>query len=360
MPPRLVFTLAALLLAGVAFAGEPAHVDIFTAGKDGYHTYRIPALIATKKGTLLAFCEGRKTGRGDHGDVDLVLKRSRDGGRTWGPGELVYEEGGAAKITIGNPCPVIDEADRTIWLPFTRDNRDVFVTHSRDDGKTWAKPTRVTASVMRPDWLWVATGPGVGIQLRRGEHKGRLVIPCDHKVKKDGKDVSWSHVMFSDDRGKTWQLGGEAGPHSNECQVAELSDGALVLNMRNHWGREAGRTDKSKRRLVARSTDGGRTWSEPTLDDALIEPVCQASLLRVPGEGQRLLFANPAGSKREKLTVRVSDDDGRSWPRARVLHAGPAAYSSLAVLPDGSVGCLYERGTKDAYETIAFARWREE
>src|SRR5262245_19929694 len=193
----------------VLAAEPPSEVDVFNAGAEGYHTYRIPALVVTKQGTLLAICEGRKTARGDHGDLDLVLKRSSDGGKTWGPLEMIYEEGGEAKVTIGNPCPVVDQDTGVIWLPFTRDNDRVFVTSSGDDGKAWTKPREITADVKGKDWNWYATGPGNGIQLTRGKYKGRLVIPCDHRVGADKNDkANWdhagrSHVIHSDDHGKT-------------------------------------------------------------------------------------------------------------------------------------------------------------
>ena len=196
-----IFTTA----GGLSLAAEPTRVDVFTAGQEGYHTFRIPALLVSPRGTLLAFCEGRKTGRGDHGDLDLVLKRSGDGGKTWGPVELVYEEGGQEKVTIGNPCPVVDRDTGVIWLPFCRDNDDVLVTSSDDDGRTWSKPRLITADVKKPDWGWYATGPGNAIQLTRGKHRGRLVIPCDHRVKGDDKDwgtAGRSHVIYSDDHGK--------------------------------------------------------------------------------------------------------------------------------------------------------------
>ena len=139
------------------------------------------------------------------------------------------------------------------------------------------------------------------------------------------------------------------GPHCNECQVVELADGSLMLNMRSYRG--------NNRRLVAISKDGGVTFSKPVEDEALIEPVCQASILRLPGEKGGILFSNPASTKREKMTVRLSRDEGKTWPHAKALHAGPAAYSCLAVLPDGDIGCLYERGDKNPYETITLARF---
>ncbi len=332
---------------------KPANVDVYTSGEAGYHTFRIPALLTSPKGTLLAFCEGRKTGRGDHGDLDMVLKRSSDGGNTWGKLQLVYEEGGNEKITIGNPCPVVDQSNGRIWLPFTRNNDDVLVTYSDDEGQTWAEPKRITKSVKDEAWTWYATGPGVGIQLTRGEHKGRLVIPCDHRLR--AADGGWrgaghSHVIYSDDHGQTWQKGEPTEKSMNECQVVELSDGRLMLNMRSYRGHGC--------RAVAISKDGGVTWGECRDDESLIEPVCQASFVRYswPQEGKsRLLFSNPASTKaRDHMTIRLSTDEGKTWPIDRLLYAGSAAYSSLARLPDDEIGILYER---DAYKTIAFTRF---
>lgn len=214
----LVAILAVTKLAFGAGADSVECTDVFVSGADGYHTFRIPVVLATPAGDLLAFCEGRKSSRNDHGDIDLVLRRSADGGRTWGPLQVVYEEGGDAKTTIGNPCPVVDRSTGTIWLPFCRNNDEVVITHSTDDGKTWSKPKSMTAQVKRPDWGWYATGPGIGIQLETAMHRGRLVIPCDHRERIDGNDIMFSHVFYSDDHGQTWKLGGSADKHTDECQ----------------------------------------------------------------------------------------------------------------------------------------------
>lgn len=343
-----------------ALAERPPSSDVFVSGTEGYHTYRIPSLLVTKTGKLLAFAEGRKTRDSDHGDVDLVSKRSRDGGKTWEPLRLVHEEGDTALITIGNPCPVVDADTGTIWMLFCRNNRNVLITHSKDDGTTWA-PVRELTSARKPDWSWYATGPGVGIQIRRGPHKGRLVVPCDHR--QEGQQLSFSHVIFSDDHGKTWAVGGDVAPRTNECQVAERSDGSLLINMRNHWGRD--RVDRTKGgvRTVAVSKDGGKTWNDARFDKTLIEPVCQASLIRYSsreGMKDRLLFCNPAHpTKRRLLTIRLSYDDGTTWPVSKQLTTWEdlfAGYCCLAVLPGGEIGCMYERLQKDRVG-LAFMRF---
>lgn len=346
-----------LLLASLLAA--PVQQDVFVSGKEDYHTFRIPALIVTPKDTLLAFCEGRKNGRGDSGTIALVLKRSTDGGKTWSRLQVVADDG---DNTVGNPCPVIDRKTGTIWLLLTHNlgkdtektirggtskgTRSVWVTKSDDDGVSWSKPSDVTKDVKDPTWTWYATGPGVGIQTS----SGRLVIPCDHTEAKTM--VNRSHVIYSDDNGKTWKKGGVLGEKTNECQIVERSDKSLLLNMRSYHGKN--------RRATATSKDGGLTWSEVALDEALIEPVCQASLIALPGakKGDKPphLFSNPASTKREKMTVRVSDDEGKSWSKGRILHEGPAAYSCLAATKD-EVLCLYERGEKSAYERITLARF---
>ncbi len=358
MTLRRTFLVAVSLLltfGSSAPSAEPEQMPIFVSGKDGYHTYRIPSLLVTKKGTLLAFCEGRKSSSSDSGDIDLLLRRSFDGGKTWGKTQVVWDDGAN---TCGNPCPVLDARTGTVWLLLTHNlgsdteamivsrtskgTRTVWVARSDDDGATWSRPVEITRDVKRPDWTWYATGPGVGIQLK----SGRLVVPCDNQVA--GSKRQQAHVLLSDDGGKSWKRGGVVGPQCDESQVVELRDGRLMLNIRSYRG--------NNRRLVALSKDGGEAFSDPVEDPQLIEPVCQASILREPGEEGGILFSNPASKKRERMTVRRSRDEGKTWPLARVLHEGPSAYSCLAVLPDRTVLCLYERGERSPYETITLAR----
>lgn len=337
---------------------EPSRVDVFESGKDGYHTFRIPSLIATPKGALIAVCEGRKLGRGDSGDIDLVMKRSFDNGATWTPMTVIDDDG---EHTTGNPTLVVERKSGVIFLLLTRNpggykeseimdglsagSRTVWLMKSGDDGATWSKPVEITASVKKPEWRWYATGPGVGVQLKNG----RLVIPCNHS--EAGTRVSRSHIIYSDDQGNTWKLGGVADPHTNESQVVERADGSLLWNMRN-----ARVEPQYYTRAVAESRDGGKKWSAVGHDPMLIEPICQASIIRHP-KGDLLLFSNPAALKREKLTVRLSRDGGRTWPVARVAYGKAAAYSSLGALNDGSIGLLYENGEKNAYERITFSRF---
>jgi len=361
-----------LIIAIACDAAELRQQELFVAGQDGYRSYRIPSLIVTRKGSLLAFCEGRKNSAADSGDIDLLLKRSSDSGKTWSTQQVLWDDG---PNTSGNPCAVMDQKTGTIWLLATHNpgtanekqimakkvpaERTVWLLQSKDDGQTWSTPSNITVSVKDPSWGWYATGPGIGIQIEYGRHKGRLIVPCDHSCNDpgapEGAPIRGSHVIYSDDHGKTWLLGGVVRPNMNECQVVELADrkGTLLLSMRNYLNQN--------RRAHSVSHDGGKTWSEATLDPQIQDPVCQASILRYdwPRRKQpgRILFANPASARRQNMTVRISEDDTESWTKSRVLHPNPCAYSCLAVLPDRTICCLYECGATNAYERITLARF---
>ncbi|MHC4123850.1 MAG: sialidase family protein, partial [Planctomycetota bacterium] len=357
-------------LAKGQFHEEIVPNNTFVSGQDGYHTYRIPSLIVTKKGTLLAFCEGRKGSARDHGDIDMLVKRSTDGGKTWSRQQVIWDD---SHNTCGNPCTVVDQITGTIWLLITwnrgeddaghvirglsKDTRRVFVTYSTDDGEIWAKPLEITKTTKQKNWCWYATGPGIGIQLQKGQNRGRLIIPCNHTKPIKNKPIneaSADHIFYSDDHGITWQLGGTVpAQKTDEPQVVELVDGSIMMNMRLY------RSEKC--RAISISKDGGMAWSDIWYDKTLIDPDCQGSFIRytlAAEQGKnRLLFSNPAGLSRHKMTVRLSYDEGKTWPVAKLIHGGPSAYSCLAVLPDGDIACLYEAGYTNPYETIAFKRF---
>lgn len=337
---------------------------LFVSGTDGYHTYRIPALVSTVRGTLLAFCEGRRHGAGDAGHIDILLRRSADGGRTWDPPRAVLAD---PPHTCGNPAPVVDRRDGTIRLLFCKNRGDgpeamivqgraprtVWCTSSLDEGETWGAPREITADVKAPAWTWYATGPGHGIQLRGG----RLVVPCDHVRGihfERAKDPGHAHLLYSDDGGRTWRIGGIVGLGTNESVAVEDDAGRVYINCRSANGRRC--------RAYAWSDDQGEGFSPVQWDEALVDPVCQASAVRYTLAAEsgrnRVLFSNaasPAG--RERMTVRLSYDECRTWSAGRELYAGPSAYSDLAITPDGAVCCLYERGVDKPYETLTLARF---
>lgn len=353
-------------LASSGLAQEPDHfTDVFVAGEGNYHTYRIPAMVQTNQGTLLAFCEGRKTGRGDAGNIDVLVSRSTDGGTSWSNPIVIWDD---ADNTCGNPAPVVDQKTGIIWLPLTwnlgsdherdimkgtsKHPRHVYMTHSKDDGVTWAAPEQISQSTRMPHWRWYATGPGNSIQLTRGPHKGRLLIPANHSDHSDEtKHPFRSHVFWSDDHGTTWQLGGIHEDRTNESSVVELADGSVLQAMRSYH--------EKNRRAMSVSHDGGATFEAVYLDQTLDTPVCQANALRyswadelTKGGKSRILFCSPRGTKRSNLHVWLSYDEGKTWPLSKQIHKGGAAYSNLVALRYGRIGVLFE---KDDYKSITLA-----
>lgn len=328
-------------------------IPLFVSGETGYGRYRIPSLYVTPKQTVLAFCEGRVKAAGLTGDIDIVLRRSTDGGKTWLPLQVVADDG---PNTLGNPCPVVDQSTGTIWLPFSRslgqdteteivagtgDGRtECWLTHSTDDGLTWAKPINITAQASKPDWTWYGPGPGFGLQLANG----RLFIPSYHAVAKTG--IYQVHSLYSDDHGKSWQIGGILRDETTEAQAAVRRDGSLFINARNISPRNQ---KEVRHRVTGVSRDGGLTWTEVQDDPTLTDSSCEGSLLVYSGheQGEKSIwaFTNPPGPGRRALTLRLSYDEGKTWPVSQVIEPGPAEYSNLTKLPDGAIGLLYERDT---------------
>lgn len=369
MPTKSCFILPLLLCACHLHAQTPVFLETvpFVSGQNGYHTYRIPAIVRSTNGTLLAFCEGRKNSSSDSGDIDIVLRRSTNNGLTWLAMSLVQEEGGTASITIGNPAPVVDETTGNIHLLFCRNNSRVFHTVSTNDGVTWSARTEITATVKLSSWGWYATGPGHGIQLKRGSQAGRLVVASDHNTT---NGINGAHVVYSDNHGATWQLGAingsSGGVNPNETLCVELvtnstsSGSRIYFNARDQGGSASGT------RGEAWSTNGGASFVGPhTNRTAFVCPVVQGSLLRLQAtdEGSpsnRILFSCPNdASARVMMSVWSSANEAVSWTAPKLIFAGPSAYSDMARTSSGEVALLYEKGDASPYETISFARFNE-
>lgn len=359
---------------------EPTIGPVFVLG-DGSQSrygYRIPSIVTTRRGTLLAFAE-RRLGLGDHAENDIVLRRSEDHGKTWSDLIVVHEDGAKS---LNNPCAVVlPDTGRVLLMyqsfPADRHSRAIgkhigradpgiagdkvvktLLQSSDDDGKTWSTPRDVTAGAKRAERIVAnATGPGIGIVLGKGERRGRILMPQNESWY-DGDARHFNvYAAYSDDGGASWYLG-EPAPYAemqagegNEVQMVELSDGSVMLNTRTVQG--------SRVRKVGISRDGGITWTPLVDDPQLIEPQCMGSIIRAkwPGKDGRnaLLFSCPGSKKgRQNGTIYASFDDGKTWPVSRVLESGGFAYSCLVQMSDGSLGCLYE-ATK--YKQIVFARF---
>lgn len=344
-----------------AFNGSISHTDVFRSGKDGCHTYRIPAVVCTKEGTLLAFAEGRKDSRSDSGNIDVVLRRSTDNGKTWDPMQVVADNG---EGVVGNPCPVVDAESGDIVLVTVHQTpgatqrsvrsgepdhkRIYFVQRSSDDGKTWSepKPIRVTDR-LQPCWL--AGGPGHAIQLQRGDHKGRILVVGNHSTGK-GFETNVLHVIYSDNGGQTWTLGA-IRPASetvwpSEAMAAELSDGTIYFTIRDQNGNKS----SPSTRAFGRSRDGGESFDGPLqLASQMTAPVCQGCILEFSATDRGddkdcLVVSYPNDAKeRKNLCVRCSTDCGKTWSECRTIYADSSAYSDLVRTTDGCLGVLYER-----------------
>ncbi len=365
-------TTAILLLClscSTLSASEPLleHVDVFPAGMNGIALYRIPGMVVTPKGTVLAYCEARKDSKSDWGEIEVHLRRSTDGGKIWeAPMHIAHmadriegnprkPTGGDHEQTVNNPVAIVDHITGYIEFLYCVNYARCFSIHSTDDGLTWSTPTEITAAFepFRSKYAWkvIATGPGHGIQLK----SGRLVVPIWLAYGKTGDHApSASATIYSDDHGKTWQAGEIAVPDEgefgdpNETMITELSDGRVMLVSRS--------VSKPNRKLITISADGATGWSVPAFHEQLWEPICMASIVAYPSKSGTLIFSNPhslgrdkdgneipAGrGKRQNLSIKLSPDDGKTWPISTVLESGPSAYSDLAVLPSGTILCLYE------------------
>jgi sialidase-1 len=352
-----------ILLMTVLFApsvgSAPLKTDVFRSGENGFPAVRIPSIVVMKSGALLAFAEGRKN-LGDQAENKIIQRRSLDGGKTWEATQVIADDG---KRPLNNPCAVVDQKSGRVLLMFQSypeklkeasgqiktgyEGDDIvksYLIFSDDEGRSWSKIADITRQVKRPEKVTtIASGPGIGIQLQKGAHAGRLIMPFN-----EGPFGKWNvYAAYSDDGGATWQCGdnvpGGTGI-TNECQVVELSDGRVQLNSRQMGGKAL--------RKISVSADGGQTWSPVADAPDLVDPRCMGSILRL--RDGKLLYSGPRSTRRENGTIYLSADDGQTWPVRKTLEPGFFAYSNLVELPDGTLGCLYEA---DNYNRITFARF---
>lgn len=343
------------LVAGLAEVRVGDPVPVFQSQaidpEAAFETYRIPALAVTKKGTLLAFAEGRQSVH-DQAANTLVLRRKPKNSKDWETMRVAFDWSPAS---LNNPTILIAGSGR-IWLMFQMYPKGIgeytvqpgydpaktnqaFVSFSDDDGQSWSPPSDITRIVKRPEVKTIASGPGVGIELTRGKHRGRLIFPFNER-----EGSSWTtFAVYSDDKGKTWQRGSLApkpeGTHPNEVQFAELADGSVLQNARNQAS--------ARQRLQSISRDGGVTWEPAALRPDLVDPVCMGSLIRVGFKPDLLAFSNPENAAgRSNGVLKLSRDGGMTWSRAAVIDPGSFAYSSLVALPKKRIGVLYEQVTK--------------
>ena len=380
---RLVLALVALFPAATVAEPPPAQLDLFEARTGGYAIYRIPGVVVTAKGSVLVYCEARKSERGDWGHIDLLMRRSADRGKTFDPptqlptapgphrrNPLAEKQklGKDGEVTYNNPVMIADR-DGSVHLLFCVEYMRCFYAKSTDDGRTWSAPREITAAfdAFRPEYAWqvLATGPGHGIQLK----SGRLVVPVWLSLGTGGHAhrPSVTTTVVSDDGGATWKRGDIAVPNTadwvnpNEAVVAELPDGRVILNARTE--------SKANRRIVTVSPDGATKWSPPAFDDALPEPICFGSLLSLGGPRPLLVYSGPdtlektggkavpgQGRDRKNVSVRVSADAGKTWGKAKTVEPGWSAYSDLAPAPDGGAFLFYERARTDGAAEIRSGR----
>lgn len=377
MRPVVLSLLCASLQAAEPFIEKQ---DLFRVGDDpAYNIYHIPGIVVTARGTVLAWCEARKrpAGVSDWDDIRILLRRSTDDGRTWSaPGSIADVPGPKQKnpfalrmknvdpsdVTYNNPVLIADR-DGTVHMLFCLEYMRVFYQRSDDDGVSWSKPAEITAAfdAFRKDYDWkvLATGPNHSIQLKTG----RLIVPVWLSTGTGGNAhrPSVTATIYSDDQGTSWHAGEIAVPctdewiNPNETVAVELNDGRVMLNVRSE--------SKAHRRLVTTSKDGATGWSEPKFDAALLEPICMGGIIRYDHGGQHLiLFSNPhnleradgraePGKSRDRrnVSVKISRDEGQTWPVSKTIEPGPSMYSDLAVTKNGTILCFYGRGTKPGF-----------
>lgn len=341
---------------------------------DDVDTYRIPGLATTNKGTLIGVYDIRYNSGADlQEDVDVGMNRSTDGGQTWEPMKVIMDMGEWGGLPndqngIGDPSVLVDRETNTIWVAAVwahghpgqrnwwasrpglapKSTSQFVLVKSEDDGVTWSEPINITKQIKAKEWYLLLQGPGKGITLK----DGTLVFPAQFK---DKNEMPHSTIIYSKDHGKNWVIGTGAKSNTTEAQVIELNDGGLMLNMRDN--RNGSDKSETNGRAVAVTYDFGKTWeTHLTSNGALKEPTCMASLIKedfvVNGELKSLvLFSNPNSKLgRHHITIKVSVDDGETWPEKYQLlidSGGGRGYSCMTKIDDKHVGILYEGSQAD-------------
>ena len=368
------------LLSPLWSLAQQNQTAVFTSGSDGYKSFRIPAIIKAPDGDLLAFAEGRVNGSNDFGNIQIVEKRSKDNGKTWGALQVVASND---SLQADNAAPVVDMTDPAypkgrIFLFYNTGNvsesklrkglgvREVWYKTSIDNAHTWSAPVNITLQVHKPkqpqfnkaynfseDWRSYANTPGHAIQFTHGQYKGRIYVAANHSAGApqphyaDGRAFGY----YSDDHAGTFKISEDVNvPGSNEVMAVELSGNRLMLNARNQLG-------NIKRRIIAISSDGGGKWHTSWFDPELPDPICQGSVLSL---GKKTIaVCNDADTvNRNNLTVRISFNEGKTWKLNKNIAKAPdgykgdfSAYSDIVALPCKQIGILYER---DNYKEIVF------
>ena len=375
--------IAISLLLNLHYVGAQESV-VFKSGEDGHKTYRIPAIISLQDGTLLAFSEGRVNDDGDFGNIDLVMKKSVDHGKSWSALETVVDQN---QLQAGNPAPVVDLLDPyhpsgVVYLFYNTGNnhegevrkgngvREVWYIRSFDGGTTWETPVNITLQIHKPlqpnfnssynfkeDWRTYANTPGHAFQFLSGKYKGRIFIPANHS---QGSPQSrfheyQAHGFYTDNHGESFKFGASISiPGSNEATATELSNSKMIMSIRNQAG-------DIKRRIIGVSSDGGEHWDTAYYDQQLIDPNCEGSLLTIGfAKGKAIIAHCNAASeeRRDNLTVKISYNEGKTWEKSFLISASNnqeqsdwSAYSDLVLINKKTIGILFERND---YTEIVF------